>query len=377
MQQGRTLVLSVDRDDDIGFKGNIESPVIGRSACLAAANTLGLADPEDSDVNAIFQAVKIFDELKADGEDTEVAIIAGNHMHMIEGDRKIAASLDLVIQQTGANNCILVTDGAEDEYVLPIIQSRIPVTSIRRVVVSQIPNLEGTYYIIKKLLNDPKVARMVLIPIGLAMLLYAATYLLGAPQIAIVLVVGAIGTYFLYRGIGLDDILRGFVNALQTSLTRGRFSFVTYIAGILLIIIGIVMGLMSVLAHYSTEGTFGILLYILTFVYGGVLWMTLAGVVASVGIIIDHFFYEREGLVKVIVFPFFISAIGLIAYSASIYIISMSNVADFPFTPESAFQYFVYGTVGGLICALAGMGVQNMTSKWLLEHAPPHIIEVI
>jgi putative membrane protein len=377
MKQGRTLVLSVDRDDDIGFKGNIESPVIGRSACLAAANTLGLADPEDSDVNAIFQAVKIFDELKADGEDTEVAIIAGNHMHMIEGDRKIATSLDLVIQQTGADNCILVTDGAEDEYVLPIIQSRIPVTSIRRVVVSQIPNLEGTYYIIKKLLNDPKVARMVLIPIGLAMLLYAATYLLGAPQIAIILVVGAIGIYFLYRGIGLDDILRGFANALQTSLTRGRFSFVTYIAGILLIIIGIVMGLMSVLAHYSTEGTFGILLYILTFLYGGVLWMTLAGVVASVGIIIDHFFYEREGLVKVIVFPFFIAAIGLIAYSASVYVISMSNVADFPFTPESAFQYFVYGTVGGLICAFAGMGVRYMTSKWLLEQAPPHIIEVM
>lgn len=375
MQQGRTLVLSVDRDDDIGFKASVESPVIGRSACLSAANALGLADPEDSDVNAIFQAVKIYDELAAAGEDIEVAVIAGNHMHMLEGDRKIGTSLDEVIRLTGVTNCIVVTDGAEDEFVLPIIQSRIPVTSVRRVIVSQIPNLEGTYYIIKKLLNDPKVSRMVLIPIGLAMLLYAISYLLGAPQIAIILVVGAIGTYFLYRGIGLDDILRGFANALQTSLTRGRFSFVTYIAGIVLIIIGIVMGLMSVLAHYSTEGTFGFLLYLLTFLYGGVLWMTLAGVVASIGIIIDHFFYEREGLVKVIAFPFFISAIGLIAYSASIYVISMSNVADFPFSSESALQYFIYGTVGGLICAFAGMGVQYMTSKWLLEHSPPPIIE--
>jgi putative membrane protein len=207
------------------------------------------------------------------------------------------------------------------------------------------------------------------------MLLYAISYLLGAPQIAIILVVGAIGSYFLYRGIGLDDILRGFANALQTSLTRGRFSSVTYIAGILLIIIGIVMGLMSVLAHYSSEGTFGFLLYVLTFLYGGVLWMALAGVVASVGIIIDHFFYEREGLVKVIVFPFFISAIGLIAFSASVYVISMSNVADFPFSSESALQYFIYGTAGGLICAFAGMGVQYMTSKWLLEHIPPPIID--
>ena len=83
MAQGRTLVLSVDRDDDIGYKAQVESPCIGRAACLKAANTLALADPEDSDVNAIFQAIKIFDELITKGEDTQVAVISGNHMHMI------------------------------------------------------------------------------------------------------------------------------------------------------------------------------------------------------------------------------------------------------------------------------------------------------
>ncbi len=40
MTTGWTLVLSVDRDDDIGWKANIESPAIGRAACLKAANTL-------------------------------------------------------------------------------------------------------------------------------------------------------------------------------------------------------------------------------------------------------------------------------------------------------------------------------------------------
>ena len=90
MHPGRTLVLCVDRDDDIGFKGNVVSPVIGRAACLQAANTLALADPEDSDVNAIFQAIKIYDELEDKGENVEVAVVAGNHMHMIEGDRRIA-----------------------------------------------------------------------------------------------------------------------------------------------------------------------------------------------------------------------------------------------------------------------------------------------
>jgi len=362
MQEGRTLILSVDRDDDIGFKANIESPVVGRDACLHAANALGLADPEDSDINAIFQAVSLYDELKNRGEDVEVAIIAGNHMHMIEGDRKIAASLSEVVARTGVSNCIVVTDGAEDEFVLPIVQSRLPVSSVRRVIVSQIPNLEGTYYIIKKLLNDPKVARLVLVPVGLAMLLWAIAYLMDRPQIATITVVGAIGIYLLYRGLGIDEMFTGFMTALRTSLTRGKVSFSTYIAGILLIIVGIIMGLISLLVFYAE---IGLLLYLLIFMYGAVLWFALAGIVSSIGIIIDNFFYDRDSLAKVIVFPFFIGAVGLIAYGACIYAISMNNIPDFPYDPGTAIEYIFYGTLGGLTCALLGIGVQYYLSRYL------------
>ena len=374
MYQGRTLVLSVDRDDDIGFKANIVSPVIGREACLSAANTLGLADPEDSDVNAIFQAVKIYDELLAKGEEVEVAVIAGNHMHMIEGDRKIAASLAEVVGKTGASNCIVVTDGAEDEFVIPVVQSKIPVSSIRRVVVSQIPNLEGTYYIIKKLLNDPKIARLVLVPLGLAMLLWAVAYLMDRPQIATFIVIGAIGIYLLYRGLGVDEIFEGFAHALRTSLTRGKFSFITYIAGILLVIVGVIMGLMSLLVYYAE---IGLLLYFLIFMYGAILWLALAGVVSSIGIIIDNYFYDRIGLAKVIVFPFFIGAVGLITYGACIYAISMNNIPDFPYSTSTAVQYIFYGTLGGLICALSGIGIQYMVNKYLASGESGEVIEVV
>ena len=178
------------------------------------------------------------------------------------------------------DNCIIVTDGAEDEFVIPIVQSRIPVSSIRRVIVSQMPNLEGTYYMLKKFMNDPKISRLVLVPLGLLMLLWPIAYLLGRPELAPVIVVGAIGVYLLYRGLGIDDLFRGFATALKTSLTRGRFSFVTYIAGILLVIIGIILGLMNILIYYTEVG---ILLYLLIFVYGSVLWLTLAGIVASCG----------------------------------------------------------------------------------------------
>ena len=135
-----------------------------------------------------------------------------------------------------ATNCILVSDGAEDEYVVPIIQSKIPVSSITRVIVNQMPNLEGTYYILKKLFDDPKISRMIFSPLGLAMLLYASAYLLGYPGTATIIVVGVIGCYMLYKGFGFDEIVHGVLDALRVSLSRGRFSFITYSATILLII---------------------------------------------------------------------------------------------------------------------------------------------
>jgi putative membrane protein len=377
MTLGRTLVLSVDRDDDIGWKAKVESPAIGRAACLKAANTLALADPEDSDVNAIFSAVKIYDELTEKGEETAIAVVAGNHLHMIEGDRRIATSLEQVIKETQATNCILVTDGAEDEYVIPIIQSKIPVSSVRRVIVNQMPNLEGTYYILKKFLDDPKISRMIFIPLGLAMLLYAIAYLLDAPGIATIIVIGVIGSYMLYKGFGFDEIVHSIIDALRISLSRGRFSFVTYAATILLIIIGFTQGFINVLKYYSTDGSLGLLLYLMTFIYGSIEWFIFAGLVTSVGLIIDVYANEREALGKVIVFPFFVIALGFILYGASVYIISLSGVPDFPLTPDAASKNVLYSTIIGIISAIIGVITQFFVNRRMAELRKQEIIEVM
>ena len=377
MTAGRTLVLSVDRDDDIGWKAKVESPAIGRAACLKAANTLALADPEDSDINAIFSAVRIYDELTAKGEEVAIAVVAGNHLHMIDGDRRIATSLEQVIKETQATNCILVTDGAEDEYVIPIIQSRIPVSSIRRVIVNQMPNLEGTYYILKKFLDDPKISRMVFIPLGLAMMLYATAYLLDYPGVATIIVVGVIGCYLLYKGFGFDEIVHSIIDALHVSLSRGRFSFVTYTTTILLIVIGFTVGFINVLKFYSTDSSLGLVLYLMTFIYGSIEWLIVAGLVTSVGIIIDVYANEREGLGKVIVFPFFVIALGFILYGASVFIISVSGVPDFPLTADVSAKYILYSTVIGIISAIAGVIVQYFVTKKMAELLKQEIIEVM
>ena len=76
----RTLVLTVDRDNDLGVKAGIRGPVVGRKATLAAALRLGIADPEESDTNAILGALHQHDRLAEEvvGDDeVQIALLTG------------------------------------------------------------------------------------------------------------------------------------------------------------------------------------------------------------------------------------------------------------------------------------------------------------
>src|SRR5215212_2600549 len=88
-RHNKILVLFIDRDDDIGSKGSIETPIVGRDCCIDAGVRLAIEDPEDSDVNAIFAAVKAYEELLSKGYDSEVAVVAGKYNRGIEADEKI------------------------------------------------------------------------------------------------------------------------------------------------------------------------------------------------------------------------------------------------------------------------------------------------
>lgn len=168
-----TLVICIDRDNDLGDKANVMVPLIGKEANIEAAVKLATADPEDSDTNTIFGGVKILDELLAKGVDAEIVTFAGDKNIGIISDQKIANQLDMILKKFPAESAIFVSDGAEDETLLPIVQSRIKIDSVKRVIVMQSANLESTYYIIKHAFNDPKISQTFFVPLGLASLIYA------------------------------------------------------------------------------------------------------------------------------------------------------------------------------------------------------------
>jgi putative membrane protein len=89
----RTLVLCVDRDDDLGSKAGIQTPLIGREQNINAAVSLALKDPEEPDANAIFEAVRIYDRFIESNQEKEpksecqIATIAGSERFLSQRSR--------------------------------------------------------------------------------------------------------------------------------------------------------------------------------------------------------------------------------------------------------------------------------------------------
>ena len=206
----RTLVLTVDRDNDLGVKAGIRGPVIGRKATLAAALRLGLADPEESDTNAILGALHRHDKLneEAVGDDeVQIALLTGDVRVGARSDRAIAIQLDEVIQEFLPDRAILITDGADDEAALPIITSRVRVDHVEKIIVRQSKGIESTYYYVVKAIEDPRWRARLLVPIAAVMIILGLGLILpnGAKLIGAMPLI--FGIWVLAKGLGWEQQL--------------------------------------------------------------------------------------------------------------------------------------------------------------------------
>ncbi len=226
----KALVLCVDRDDDLGVKANVPGPVVGRQANLDAAMQLGIHDPEDADVNTILAGVSMYDELLNDGMEVEVATIVGDPKVGQQSDRILSEQLDAVLEQVSPDVAYLVSDGAEDEFVYPMIASRIRVNHVKRVYVKQSRSMESAFYLFTKAIRDPRLRRIIVLPFALSFLALALV-LRVAPEWALPAVLLVLGVYMLVRAY--DEYLSprslwhrftGYYRSVKESLTSGRIS---------------------------------------------------------------------------------------------------------------------------------------------------------
>ncbi|MEM1976432.1 MAG: DUF373 family protein [Nitrososphaerota archaeon] len=215
----KLLILVVDRDDDIGRKTGISTPIIGFEENLRAAQALLLADPEEADANAIFGALKVYRELSGRlGGDVEIATVAGREGEDLEADMKIMSELEEVLKRFKAEACVLVSDGVTDQFVTPIITSKLPIISVRRVVVRHSEAVEQTWLVLgrylKLIFTEPRYSKIFLGIPGLLMAIIGILYILNVASLPFVL--SAIGIYFIIRGFGLDQkVASSFRNAMK------------------------------------------------------------------------------------------------------------------------------------------------------------------
>ncbi|MFB6079829.1 MAG: DUF373 family protein [Haloferacaceae archaeon] len=331
------LVLCVDLDDDLGRKTGTETPVVGREAVEAAAVDLATGDPEDSDVNVLFQGLHVHDDLTVE-EEVEVAAVTGSDGDDVSASRALGDEVDTVLAglATGESvSAVVITDGAQDESVLPVIRSRVPIDSVRRVVVRQAEDLESIYYTIKQVLADPETRGTILVPLGVLLLIYpfaTIASLFDVPGAAVLGLLSAVlGLYFLFRGLGLERALDGAAERVRSVLYAGRVTLITYVVAAALMVVGGVRGL-ALLQGLGTAVTADPLLVCAAFVHGAVRWFAAAGITSSLGQVTDGYLHDRFEW-RYLNAPFYVLAIAIVLFALTGYFLPPGEgVATFSLT---------------------------------------------
>jgi putative membrane protein len=291
-QEKRILILCVDRDGDLGAKAEIKTPVVGRDENLDAAVTLALRDPEEPDANAMFEAVRVFDRLKNEKKSDEVvqiASISGSEFGGVDADRKIAAELKDLLGSFPASEVVLVTDGYTDEAVLPLIQSRVPVSSVRRIVVKHSERIEETAALfsryLKTLANNPRYSRIALGVPGLLLLILSILSIFNLLSLFWLVFIFVLGIIMLFKGFGVDKMAMGFYRWTQEYTPPPlpvQISNFAAIAGALCAVVGIYLGWASVAGGITSPpdlaGWIGILPQMTGFFIQGAMNLMLIGI---------------------------------------------------------------------------------------------------
>jgi putative membrane protein len=358
-EQKRILVLCVDRDADLETKAGIETPIIGRGENLDAAVALALKDPEEPDANAMFEAVRVYDRLKAENNPTEtfeIATLSGSELGGVGADRKIVAGLNELLESFSASEVILVTDGYSDQAVLPLVESRVPVSSVRRIVVKHSESIEETAALFSRYLrivmNNPRYSRWALGLPGLLILILGILSIIGWVQYYLIAFGLVLSVILVIKGFGVDRATKVFykwAKEYSPPPLRVQISNFSLVAGALCLVLGLYLGGTSVwtsvptpeIAHWLSN-----LPKIVGFFIGGSATLLVVGLVLPLfgrGI---RWYIERDA--------------RLLRNAALVVIVGWSQqiliaTSQLLITPEIGYGRIVYSIVVGILMGIASV----------------------
>ena len=345
----KLLVICIDRDDDLGRKTGIPTPVVGRNACIEAAQRLALEDPEDADSNSIFYAVKTYGDLVSKGYNAQVITVTGVENRGVQADEKVASQIKSVLKKFSANGAVIVSDGEDDEMVIPVIQNVIPVISVQRVVMQVSRTIEHSYAVFGKFLKlvmyNPKYSKFFLGVPGILLLIGGIGAVTGYNAEIFAVLVTILGGAFLIRAFDIDKAWANWAKPTPEGFIR----LFTLITGLILIAASIPAGITTVSAENisSDVGFVNIItdnVVIGEFVSGMIpfLWIGLGTI--FIGILFSNWLNRKlrhitdilRIIVLVALYPTVYQFTNILMYEESSFSLILPLVAGFAVTAASA-----------------------------------------
>ena len=245
-KSNKLLVICIDRDNDVGEKAGIITPVIGRDACIEAAQRLALEDPEDADSNSIFAAIKTYEDLISKGYKAEVITVAGVKSKGVQADEKILEETKKALEKFSANGAVIVSDGEDDESVVPVIQNILPVVSVQRVVMKVSRSVEYSYAVfgkyLKMLAYDAKYSKFFLGVPGILLLIGGVATVIGYTTEITAVLASILGGAFLIRAFDIDKVWSNWAKPTPMGFIR----IFTMVTGILLMLSSVPAGVNAI-----------------------------------------------------------------------------------------------------------------------------------
>ncbi len=336
----KTLILNVDRDNDFGEKVGITGPILGYAECYNAAIKLVTQDPEDSDANALFGAIKHYEELQREGKDVDIGLITGDTEVGTRSDEILGEQLDEILKMGVFDDLILVSDGAEDDYIVPVIVSRIKIRYVRHIIVRHNQNIESLYYYIVRGLKDKKLVNKIIIPLGLVFLTYGIVSLgfilysiiAGGAKIidpslgAITFVTIVLGSYFVEKGFEIGGHAKHLLTSLREYAQETRILFLSYVISSFLIFAGLASSF--AIAHRTDHTALdGLLIFLSLFTW----WGYAAVFAREIGTAADMASTRKAGIQRIWYGLMFSLAIAFIVYGMINYIRYVLGFVTFSF----------------------------------------------
>ncbi|MEZ3145207.1 DUF373 family protein [Halobaculum sp. MBLA0143] len=360
-----TLVLCVDRTDDIGRKSGVRTPVVGWEAVRSLVTDVGLSDPEDAVVNSILESLRVARDLQDEGEETVVAVVSGSGDSGVGRDRALATGIDSVLERYDADGAIVVVDSAADERAVPIVESRLTVDSVDRVVVRQARDIESTYYLLKQFMADEELRETVLVPVGIGLILLPILLVQFSPAVALAGLTSLLGGALLYYGLGIDEAAESAPERAREALYSGQVSVVTYVVAGGLAVVGASLGALEV-----TGGAAAPFIGAVRFVYAAVPWLTAAALTASLGRLLDEIIREEAVRTPYLNLPFGLGALGLVVRGFAGWFLERragrGHLVVFDLT-LSATQRLAVFILSGIVLAVVGFRVASRASEETLD----------